>query len=295
MKTALKRYAILILVGLFVAGGASYLSFWRPQGKRQIKAVPVTTVEVEQVGTHLWSVPRDAVSPRSKQPDAYVLRVEYLRTERVPIHVTGEADSNLLLTSEQLKPGDLLVLQPEMLRSGQVVVPIAGVDDERLLRLTLEAGMAAVMSEDVNESVRFISAYYRDDLGFNLHFMRKLLRRAYKEFDQPQLDLVQPPAIQIEGKRALVWAQLSVTAVYRGLRGFLLGDQNGPNHILLVLERTENGWQLLRTEGLRPLGFEERSLRLLGARLGMPLTPEEQIEEQRFCMPCRQRMAERFG
>jgi cytochrome c551/c552 len=46
---------------------------------------------------------------------------------------------------------------------------------------------------------------------------------------------------------------------------------------------------------MKSVGFEERFLRILGAQVGLPLTKAEQIEKQRACMPCHQRMAERFG
>jgi hypothetical protein len=253
-------------------------------------------VEVKQAGEGVWSVPRDAVSGKPGQSSrSSVLRVKHLRTERLPVKVTGEANSRVVLQGDELKHGDLLVLKPETIRSGQAVMLSAGVDDEQLLRLTMEAGMAAVLSEDLDESVRFISANYRDNLGFDVYFMKKLLERAYKEFDKPRLELTQPPVIQVEGNRALVRAQLRLTAVYRGSRSYLLGDQDSTNDILLVLDKSGSGWELFRIEGLRPLGFQERSLKILGARLGLPLTEADRREEQQFCMPCRQRMADRFG
>jgi hypothetical protein len=221
--------------------------------------------------------------------------VKHLRTEQLPVKVTGEATSHVLLQSDALKQGDLLVLTPESIRSGQAVMLTAGVDDEQLLRFTMEAGMAAVLSEDLDESLRFISADYRDNLGYDVYFMKKLLKRAYEEFDQPRLELTQPPVIQVEGNRALVRAQVKLTAVYRGSRSYLLGDHDSPNEILVLLHKSRGRWELFNIEGLRPLGFEERSLKLLGARLGLPLTETDRRAEQQFCMPCRQRMTDRFG
>jgi hypothetical protein len=274
-----------------------YFSPWRLRTGKKVIEIPVDVVEVKQVDEGgVWSVPGDVVSGKvgpSSMP--FVLKVKNLRTEQLRVKMIGSANGHVLLQSDEIKHGDLLVLQPGKIGSGRAVVIANGLNHEKLLRLTLAAGMAAVMSEDIDESVRFISANYRDNMGFDIDFMKKLLKRAYKEFDQPRLELTQPPEVQIEGNKALIRAQVRLTAVYRGSRSYLLGDQTDPNEILLVLDRSGIGWKLSRIEGLRPLGFEEGSLKLLGARLGLPLTEADRREEQQFCMPCRQRMAERFG
>ena len=182
----------------------------------------------------------------------------------------------------------------QQLEQGEVA-PTEGVDDERLIRLTLEAGMAAAMAEDLEESVRFISAEYRDKLGFNFASMRKFLERAYEEFNEPRIELVGAPTIQVKDNQAMVQAKMRLTAIYQGRRNYLLGDQINPNSVLLVMNKSANSWKVSRIEGLRPLGFEEDFLKLLGAQIGLPLTEAESLEKKQFCMPCRQRMEQRFG
>jgi hypothetical protein len=169
------------------------------------------------------------------------------------------------------------------------------VDDEHLILLTLKAGMAAAMAEDLDESLRFISIDYSDDLGFNFNLMRGLLERAYEEFDQPLIELAGPAQIQIEGRQAVVLAQISLSAVYNDRRNYLLGNRDHPNTILLLLEKSANKWKIYKIEGLQPLGFEEPFLKLLGAELGLVLTAAERLQKQKACMPCRLRMIERFG
>jgi len=186
------------------------------------------------------------------------------------------------------------VTEIQQLEQGEVA-PTEGVDDERLIRLTLEAGMAAAMAEDLEESVRFISAEYRDRLGFNFALMRKLLKRAYEEFNQPRIELVGAPTIQVKDNQATVRAKIRLTAIYQGRRNYLLGDQINPNSVLLVMNKSANSWKVSRIEGLRPLGFEEDFLKLLAAQIGLPLTEAESLEKKQFCMPCRQRMEQRFG
>jgi len=218
-----------------------------------------------------------------------------LRIERLTVEVAAETEGRVELRSNELEAGDLLVIEPGAVHVGQAVAPTSGINDEGLIRLTLEAGIAAAMAEDLNESVRFISPGYRDSLGFDITMMRRLLERAYEEFDRPRIELSEPPTIQIRGSRALVQAQLRVTAIYQGRRNYLLGDRDHPNSILLILDKSGNGWKVTQIEGLRPLSFEEGFLKLLGAQIGMSLTATERLEKQQACMPCRQRMTELFG
>lgn len=184
-----------------------------------------------------------------------------------------------------------LVLGSEFLRYPERLP----VDDEHLILLTLKAGMAAAMAEDLDESLRFISTDYRDNLGFNFNLMRGLLERAYEEFDEPRIELAGPPQIQIKGKQAVVLAQISLTAIYHNRRNYLLGNRDHPNTILLLLDKSANNWKISKIEGLQPLGFEEHFFKLLGAELGLVLTAAERVQKQQACMPCRRRMIELFG
>ena len=260
-----------------------------------IAETPVEVVETDPAGPGLWLVPKDIIVQQSGTPNPFVHRITNLRIERLTVEVVGETESLVELRSNELEAGDFLVFEPGAVHAGQAVTPTSGIDDESLIRLTLEAGIAAAMVEDLNESVRFISPGYRDSLGFNFTLMRRLLERAYEEFDEPRIELAEPPAIQIKGSRALVQAQLRLTAIYQGRRNYLLGDQGHPNNILLILDKSANGWKISQIEGLRPLSFEESFLKLLGAQIGLPLTATERLEKQQACMPCRQRMAELFG
>jgi hypothetical protein len=268
--------------------------FSLPTGEH-LTETPVTVVEIDHPGKGLWSLPKDVAARQSGVSTQLVLRLNNLRVEPLTVEVAAETHDRLELLSNDLKRGDLLVLRPEELQAGQAVTITTGIDDERLIRLTIEAGMTAAMAEDLEESVRFVAPNYSDNMGFNYTLIRELLERAYEEFDKPNIELADDLGIQIKGSKAEVQARISLSAIYQGRRNYLLGDQDSPNSILLILDKSPNGWKLFRIEGLRPLDFEERALKLLGAQLGVPLTQAEQIEKQQFCMPCRQRMIERFG
>jgi hypothetical protein len=278
---------MVVIVGLLL---------WLPPVDQRDATIAVKVTEIKPAGENLWLTSRgvlDEGSPHETRKE--VVRLNHLRTQRLPVQVEKDAGDGLLLRSEELRAEDLLILEPGGLEAGQPVSPTAGVTPERLIRLTLEAGIAAVMAEDLENSARLLSRDYRDNLDLTKVVLARILERTYREFDAPEIELVEPPEIQVTGDQALVHAKLRVSAVYRGRRNFLLGDEQGPNAVRLTLNRLSEGWKVSGIEGLRPLGFDEGFLRLLGAQVGLGLSTAEEGQRQRACMPCRQRMAERFG
>ena len=272
------------------------LLFWLlPVGRRD-SAIPVTVTEVVPSGEALWLAASGVVARRSPdQSRSEVVRLRHLRTQRLPVHVVEAVGDRVVFQSDEVRAGDLLVLDPSALPSDRAVVPTGGVDEERLVRLTIEAGIAAVMREDLEESARFLSPDYRDSLKLTKAVMARVIERAYHEFGSLDVEFPESPHLEIAGNEATVHAKLTVRAVYRGRENFLLGGDDAPNAVLLLLSRSREGWRVSRIEGLKPLGFEDGFLRLLAAQVGLSLTKTEEEERQRACMPCRQRMAERFG
>jgi hypothetical protein len=272
------------------------LLLWLLPGQRRDSTIPVTVTEVVPSGQALWFAASGVLARRSPdQSSSEVVRLRYLRTQRLRVQVVEAVGDRVLFRSDKVRAGDLLVLDPGALPSDRAAVPLGGVDDERLVRLTIEAGIAAIMGENLEESVRFLSADYRDSLKLTKAVMVKVLERTYKEFASLHVEFAESPHLEISADEALVHARLRVRATYRGRANFLLGDDDAPNAVLVLLSRSRDGWKVSRIEGLRPLGFGNGFLRLLAAQAGLSLTGMEEEERQRACMPCRQRMAERFG
>lgn len=295
LKITVRKSCLLILAGLGIGTLLLGLKPYLFSNSEAVVEIPVKVAEIQQAKDGLWFIPRDGLIEKTDQPESFVLRLKHLRTERLPVQINDYTDDSILVRSDDLKARDLLVIEPGPIQAGQAVAPTAGVNDEGLVHLTLLAGIEAAMAEDLDESVRFISPSYHDNVGFNFILMRKLLERAYEEFDQPQIELAEPPVIQIKGSKAVALAQVRLTATYQGRRNYLLGDQDKSNTLFIMLDRSTSSWKVSQIEGLRPLGFEEGLLKHLGADLGLPLTPAEREQEDRFCMPCRQRMKERFS
>ena len=295
LKITVKKICLLILAGLGIGTLLLGLKPWLFYASEAVVEIPVKVAEIQQAKDGLWIIPRDGLIVKTNQPESFVLRLKHLRTERLHVEINDYTDDSILVRSDDLTAGDLLVVEPGLIQAGQAVAPTAGINDEGLVHLTLLAGIEAAMAEDLDESVRFISPTYHDNVGFNFILMRKFLERAYEEFDQPQIELTESPVIQVKGSKAVALTQVRLTATYQGRRNYLLGDQDKSNTIFIMLDRSTSSWKVSQIEGLRPLGFEEGLLKHLGADLGLPLTPAEREQENRFCMPCRQRMKERFG
>lgn len=293
MKDSYKKLILLLLI---VTGGLAVdIGFSLDPKGAPVAETPVEIVEIDHRDNGLWSVPKDVIGQRSGKLKPFVLRLKDLRVERLTVKIAAEAGDSAEIQSDDLKTGDLLILHPGEVQPGQAVAPLSGIDDERLIRLTLEAGSAAVMAEDIKESVRFISPDYQDSLGFDFNLIRRLIERAYEEFDQPLIELAESSVSQINGFQAVVQIQMKLTAIYNNRRNYLIGDPINPNNIILLLDKSANGWKVSQIKGLKPLGFGERFLKILGDRVGLPLTAAEQVEKKQSCMPCRLKMKERFN
>ncbi len=294
MTDRLKKLAPLIWAAIAAGACVLVFVFW-PFSPGQVSETSVEVVEIEASDKGGWLVLKDAVGEEPGPSRPFVLRLRHLRTERLPVEIAGQAEGRLLLRSHDLQSGDVLILRPTTVSVGQAVAPAAGLGEKQLIRLTLEAGMAAVMAEDLGESLRFVSMHYADDWGFNITLMGKLLKKAYKEFDEPRMALAGPPEIRMEEGQAVVRAKVRLSAVYKGRRNDLLGEEDGPNPVFLRMEKSSGSWKVSSMKGLRPLGFDEKFIRLLGADIGLPLTASERDEKKQACMPCRERIRERFG
>jgi hypothetical protein len=247
--------------------------------------------QVQPAGEGLWLVSKEVLDRR---PSPRLARLKNLRAEFTLVEVFRETGDRVVIRSGELHERDLLIRQPERLSEGAAVVP-QGLPDETLLRLTIEAGLAGLRARDLGQSLRFVSPDYRDSWGFNYYFLQELLKRAYREFDDLRLELASEPEIRTQGSQAMVQAKVRLTANYMGRRNYLLGDRKDFNALVFQFEKTGPGWKLTNLKGLRPLGFDERFFRLLGGDIGLPLTEDERRDKQAACMPCRDRMAERFG
>jgi hypothetical protein len=282
----------LLLIFLLGAGITVYLFSFQP--RRPIEEASVRVIQIHPEGDGRGSLPQEAVMVDHLSGRAAIIRLNYLRAERLEV-LPEKMGDRIHFRVRELGTDEYAVLNPQQIKPGTGLNPIAGIGDETLIRLTAEAGIEAIKEKNYQESLRFLSPHYSDRWGFNARLMKQVIQRAFKEFDQPRIELDGPPVIRIQDKQALVSATIRLTAIYQGRRNYLLGNSAHPNSLWLQMGKTDSGWKLENVNGLRPLGFEENFFKLLGAEVGLSLTEKEKAARQQACMPCRERMAERFG
>jgi hypothetical protein len=268
---------------------------WYSPDIEEVHDLPVTVSRIKQVKNGMWKVSRSAVASDSENADPYVLRLKHLCAEKVNTMISKETGDEYLLSSMDLRPGDLLIENPAMYSTGQAVLPVSGVDDKRMINLIIETGIAAATESKRGELFRFVSTEYRDKLGFNREIMGRFVKRIFDELEKLSIHLAGNPEIFINGKDAKVMLNLRIEAFFMGRQNYILGDAENPNNVIIIFRKFKNVWKVISADGMRPLGFEENYLRLLGGRFDLPLTDQEKIERDERCMPCRRRMSERFG
>ena len=284
-----------LIVSIVIMAVGILFVLWYSPDIEEVHDIPVTVFGIKQVKNEMWKVSRPAVAYDSENADTYVLRLKHLRAEKVNTRISKETGDKYLLSSRDLKPGDLLIENPAMYRNGQAVLPVSGVDDKRMLNLIIEAGIAAATESKRGDLFRFVSTEYRDGLGFNREIIGRFVKEIFEELDRLSIHLAGDPEIFIKGKNAKVMLKLRIKAFYMGRQNYIMGDAENPNKVIIIFRKSENAWNVISADGMRPLGFEEDYLRLLGGRFDLPLTDQEKMEKDRRCMPCRQRMSERFG
>ena len=282
----------LFLIFLLGAAIAAYFFFFQP--RQPVEETPVRVVPIHPEGEGRGSLPQEAVMVDHLSGRAAIIRLNYLRAERLEV-IPEKIGDRIHFQIRELRTDEYAVLNPQPIIPGTALNPNAGLGEEALIRLTVEAGIEAIKERNYKETLRFLSPDYSDRWGFNARLIKQVIQRAFKEFDRPWIELDGPPVIRIQNKQALVSASIRLTAIYQGRRNFLLGNSAHPNSLWLQMGKMDSGWKLENVKGLRPLGFEEDFFKLLGAEVGLSLTEKEKAMRQQACMPCRERMAERFG
>jgi hypothetical protein len=254
----------------------------------------VTVTSVKDDGPETWLLPKNVLIENNADSRPALFQVINLRACQVPVEIVGHSANGIRVKKGALPAGALVIVAPQEIRDNVAVQPVAGVEEEIVIQQVLEAGAVAIARKDFRECLRFVSPGYQDPWGYNARLIEGFLKRAFKEFSQPNLEFGGNLSIQVSGNRAMVQTAVRLRATYQGKSNYLLGDTGSFNSLTLLLNKEKSGWKVVQVQGLRPLGFDERFLKLIGFEIGLPLNPAEQQERQRACMPCRERMAERF-
>ena len=255
----------------------------------------MTVVQVKEAGPETWSLPASVLLKDEAGVKPALFRMDHLRARKITVEIVSHSDNAIMVKKGSLPREALLIVRPQDIRENAAVRPVAGVDDEVIIQQILKTGTAAVERKDFRECLRFVSTDYQDRWGYNEKLIEAFLKRAFREFSQPRIEFDGSPSIRVSGNRAMVQTAVRLRAAFQGRSNYLLGDAGSFNALILALEKKKSGWKIVQVDGLKPLGFDEKFMKLIGHEIGLPLSAAEQQERLKACMPCRERMYERFS
>jgi hypothetical protein len=256
---------------------------------------PVTVVQVKNDGSDTWLLPKNVLLKNNTDAKPVLFHVDHLRAHQIPVEIVGHSENGIQVKKSALPAGALVIVGSQDIHDNEAVAPVAGVEEQAVIQQVLNSGAAAIERRDFQECLRFVSPRYQDPRGYNLRLIELFLKRAFQEFSQLRVEFGGTPEIRVSANQAMVQTAVRLRAAYLGHSNYLLGDSRSFNSLILTLEKEKSGWKIVQVQGLRPLGFDERFLKLIGYEIGLPLNPAEQQERQKACMPCRERMGERFN
>jgi hypothetical protein len=128
--------------------------------------------------------------------------------------------------------------------------------DENRIRDAIGECERAVVAEDIDGLMKFISYNYSDDYGNNYLMLKKRLSNTFRRLDNIDVEK-KIKGISIQGEQAEVVLSVSVIASSSSAapqdeydRGYILGDARGPETIKVFLEKSTYSWLIIRVEGL---------------------------------------------
>ena len=190
--TPRKKKLLFGLLLIFLLGAAIAAYFFSFQPRRPVEEASVRVIQIHPEGEGRGSLPQEAVMVDHLSGRAAIIRLNYLRAERLEV-VPEKIGDRIHFQLRELGTDEYAVLNPRQITPGTALNPIAGLGEEALIRLTVEAGIEAIKEKNYKETLRFLSPSYSDRWGFNARLMEQVIRRAFKEFDRPRIELDGPP------------------------------------------------------------------------------------------------------
>ena len=121
---------------------------------------------------------------------------------------------------------------------------------EDRIRHALTEGRTAVEAEDLEHAVSHISAEYRDERGWTFLILRRLLKDAFAQFDDFQVEMGTPVITRVEGHAEAAF-DLRVFVRMGGQKGLLVGGQNEPAHVIFILGEESRQWLVREVRGIK--------------------------------------------
>ena len=135
----------LLLIFLLGAGVAAYFFFFQP--RRPVEEASVSVIQIHPEGEGRGSLPQEAVMVDHLSGRAAIIRLNYLRAERLEV-LPEKMGDRIHFQLRELGTDDYAVLNPRPIKPGTALNPIAGLGEETLIRLTVEAGIEAIKEKN---------------------------------------------------------------------------------------------------------------------------------------------------
>ncbi len=121
--------------------------------------------------------------------------------------------------------------------------------DEKRIRKIINKSEKAIISEDVDKLMEFISYNYRDDYGNGYLQLKKTFQTAFKHLNNIDIER---NIIKISVKDTLAEAELSirVLASEGEERGYIIGDAGNAKTIKVFFEKSPYKWLITKVDGV---------------------------------------------
>ncbi len=124
--------------------------------------------------------------------------------------------------------------------------------DERRIKKIIEGGKRAVEAEDTIKCISYVSIHYSDSHGLNYILVKRVLEEVFREFDGFEV-ITKDLKVTVNDDTAKAEFKGAVIVNIGGMRGFLVGGNDGPAVIRVNLNRERFRWKIVRVEGIKPL------------------------------------------
>lgn len=118
---------------------------------------------------------------------------------------------------------------------------------------SLQEGKRAVEAEDIEAAISLVSTGYSDERGFTYLVLKRLLRDAFAEFDDFEVEWG-PAAVTLPDggeDRALAAVDTRVFVTLGGKQGILVGTLDEPAHLEIFFVKKPWGWFVSEIRGFR--------------------------------------------
>ncbi len=130
---------------------------------------------------------------------------------------------------------------------------VFALNPEGKIRTHLQKASSAVEAEDPEAVIFLVSTEYRDERGFTYLVLKRLLRDAFTEFDDFEVEMgtaaITLPADGEERAKAAVPVRVFVTL--EGRKGILVGTLDEPAHLEIFFVKKPWGWFVSEIRGFR--------------------------------------------